>query len=266
MSSQFRLSAKWSLLGGLTAILGLAWVGAQASDRPARLSDLEFRPMGALATPGALVDDSSCIKCHQFEAAVSHPVDVMATARKPGSLPLRNGMVVCSTCHDASAQHGVTHDRVGVRWGKAATDACTQCHQNNAPGTRLSHAIAVGRAHPAREIPATTLGASPRLDSESTACMSCHDGAVASEAGWHAAARAISGGPTDHPIGVPLRASSRKSKSDFKLADPGRLDRRIKLVQGNLSCGTCHSAYSSERAQLVMNNQGSELCLNCHKQ
>jgi predicted CXXCH cytochrome family protein len=38
------------------------------------------------------------------------------------------------------------------------------------------------------------------------------------------------------------------------------------LFDGNLGCGSCHSAYSKEPHLLVMNNRGSKLCLSCHTQ
>mgnify|MGYP000943717110 CR=1 FL=1 len=91
-------------------------------------------------------------------------------------------------------------------------------------------------------------------------------GMTASDAGAHSVRRRDIDPPSDHPIGILMRASSRTQDGDFRLASPNRLDRRIRLFDGAVGCGSCHSVYSKERSHLVMSNRGSALCLNCHTQ
>jgi predicted CXXCH cytochrome family protein len=98
--------------------------------------------------------------------------------------------------------------------------------------------------------------------------MGCHDGASASDAGGgvHAKQMRQGEGGADHPIGIPMRATSRTKDGDFKIANAASLDHRIRLFSGAVGCGSCHSVYSKEPKLLVMSNRGSALCLQCHKQ
>jgi|GEM_PF-1990849 len=67
----------------------------------------------------------------------------------------------------------------------------------------------------------------------------------------------------DHPIGVRLK--------DVALVDPEiyrePLSENLKLYNGIVDCGTCHSVHNTTPFQplLAENNSGSRLCLSCHK-
>jgi predicted CXXCH cytochrome family protein len=43
------------------------------------------------------------------------------------------------------------------------------------------------------------------------------------------------------------------------------LDRRVRLFDRRVGCGSCHSPYAEGRALLVMSNVRSRLCLSCHE-
>ena len=94
---------------------------------------------------------------------------------------------------------------------------------------------------------------------ESTACLSCHDGSLASGV-IHGARQGL---PLDlragHPVGLAYRVGRGGS-----LRPPASVDHRIRLPDGRVGCGSCHSPYSGERFMLVVPNDGSRLCLACH--
>jgi hypothetical protein len=71
------------------------------------------------------------------------------------------------------------------------------------------------------------------------------------------------GEPGDHPIGVQYRAT-RSSGDEVRLVPANRLDKRVRLFDNTVGCGSCHSVYSKQSNQLVMSNLGSKLCLTCH--
>jgi predicted CXXCH cytochrome family protein len=39
---------------------------------------------------------------------------------------------------------------------------------------------------------------------------------------------------------------------------------QIRLFDGRLGCGSCHSLYSQQQKKLVMSNQNGKLCIKCH--
>ncbi len=219
---------------------------------------------GLVATSERVADPQSCSACHRFEGVHSHPVNIRALEVPGSSLPLQDGRLTCLTCHDAGVDHATGRAPVGVRGGSAAA-LCVTCHSGGDGGTKAMHAAAIGRAHLShkRETGSRAFGG---LDAESAMCVSCHDGASAKEAGSHSVRMMSSELLADHPIGVKLMATERTRGGDFRIASPGSIDRRIRLFDGNLGCGSCHSAYSKEPHLLVMNNRGSKMCLSCHTQ
>jgi predicted CXXCH cytochrome family protein len=207
-------------------------------------------------------NDARCVQCHQFDHGMSHPVNVRPTGSVPASLPLESGVVTCSTCHEATPDHATRRQRVGVRVSGASL--CIQCHQDASPHTASIHASTTGRAHLS---PQRVMGATPRargLDSETRSCVACHDGAAGSDMGSHPVRAGGMGEGADHPMGVPMIPGARSQEGDFRMARV--LNPRIRLVEGVVGCGSCHSVYSREADQLVMSNRGSRLCLSCHTQ
>jgi predicted CXXCH cytochrome family protein len=63
-----------------------------------------------------------------------------------------------------------------------------------------------------------------------------------------------------HPIG----AEQHPRGPGDNLVHPNSLDPRIRLFDGRVGCGSCHSPYAREHALLVMSNDRSALCLSCH--
>lgn len=193
---------------------------------------------------------------------MSHPVDVQPAMHRGPELPLENGKIACITCHDAAPDHPQRPGRVGVRVDGGGL--CLQCHQHDSTGTKAAHALSLRRAHLKSEKTPTGAAATFGADVESRECMSCHDGTTGRDAGSHRQVMGNNEFGAEHPIGVRMRFGEQKRDHDFGMAT--RLDRRVRLFDGMVGCGTCHSPYSRQPGQLVMSNRGSALCLSCHTQ
>jgi predicted CXXCH cytochrome family protein len=137
---------------------------------------------------------------------------------------------------------------------------CRACHEHNghAPG----HKELAGTAHLGSA--SKKAGYGGELDPLSASCIACHDGAAASSVEVETRrfySEHSSGG--SHPIGIDYGKQGRPPRGRG-LAPASRLDRRIKLFGGRVGCGTCHDFYSATAGRLVMSNDGSRLCRECH--
>lgn len=209
----------------------------------------------ALAEP-TLSGIQSCSGCHRFESILSHPVGTRPQNSVP--FPLEDGRMTCLTCHDDRTQVG--HRKTGnplLRGG--GKFICLECHQAS-PTSRLdAHGSGLTKAH---------LSAAPRselkmsgLDPESRTCVQCHDGMTASDVGGHQTMGNRGDPGREHPVGVRYPQLGR---GDVALASPARLDHRVRLFEGMVGCGSCHSVYSRMENLLVISNQKSQLCQTCH--
>lgn len=256
----------WSMLWGIAGIAGVIIAGSIGPGPKPANAETEVWTASAATQPSTnpAVTARSCIACHRFEQVLTHPTNVMASVPVPNSLPLAGGLVTCLTCHDASPEHATTRKPVGVRADTSGAGLCMDCHSGAKNSTKAIHSLHGGRAHLGTKSAFDTHAHPGTADGESVSCMACHDGSSASDAGSHAVKRRADEMLPDHPIGIPMRETSRSRDSEFRLSrNP---DKRIRLFSGNLGCGSCHSIYSREPGQLVVNNRGSKLCLSCHTQ
>jgi len=228
---------------------------------------------------------------------MSHPVGVAPTMRVPDDLPLDHGTVTCLTCHldggpEGHSRASRTHD--GMLRRASAPALCVSCHTGRQHSAKAMHAAYSGRAHLRRRgsaerrmlnaessllrTPNLALSTSIALDDESRTCLSCHDGTTATDIGLGS-----DGGPithaSGHPVGVAYRSIGGLASSSIvaptgsggtllgygQLVPVSTLDPRIRLFDGNIGCGSCHSPYSQEHGLLVMDNYRSRLCLSCHQ-
>ncbi len=245
------------------AIACLFWIGRPSHGaNPVRT--------GAPASNG-----NGCIACHRIDQGFSHPVDVVpsSTISIPDSLPLTiEGKITCTTCHDAAANHGAgtSGARRNYMLRATLTDAfgttCAVCHRATAPtrqrGVRVSHALASERAHyfksskpGSRSVVYAYTQANTGLDTDSRNCLSCHDGTIARDVGREE--------HEGHPVGIAYRNSS--PDREMQVRPVQMLDSRIMLFDGRIGCNSCHNPYSTEKSRLIMSNQGSRLCLSCHR-
>jgi predicted CXXCH cytochrome family protein len=127
------------------------------------------------------------------------------------------------------------------------------------------------------------VNASPPLGSNSTLCLSCHDGTVAvgttTPWGQVPMSSSLSGTPADlgtnlsttHPFSfiTPLQAAPDLWPS-LSATPPSTQDSTgvVTLINGNVECGSCHNPHvqniDSSGDFLVIDNSQSALCLACH--
>lgn len=246
--------AAWLLLSSLWSIGIVAASTSAESTSPATSVASE-----------AMLDQNKCESCHLFEKSQSHPIDVAPSLQTPASLPLTDGRITCLTCHDSTLASGHSQrartGRSFLRSSDEGGSLCSQCHETTR-STKLPHATNLLKAHLTLTRDSGSLAS---LDSESVTCMSCHDGATASDAGSHHSPAAMGDKfPADHPIGISLEARN-PDREEGTIKPVRSIDKRVRLFRGTVGCGSCHSVYSKQADLLVMSNQRSALCQACHE-
>jgi len=122
-------------------------------------------------------------------------------------------------------------------------------------------------------MPAAAMGKNARLDKASVECIGCHDSAVSPDD----PAQICHEAGCEHKIGADYAEAAGRDRS---LAPIDTLPAELKLVDGKMSCVTCHVPYSKENHEtlsaqrammpeipdpmLSVDNTGSGLCLLCH--
>ncbi len=213
-----------------------------------------------------------CEKCHQdlIGDSYMHPVDIRVTDIDiPADFPLSaDGMITCNTCHDVHSPYELpdgtrsAYLRRPLR-GKAFCDSCHKETSTSAPG----HRTMLGEAHFRSKY--IMIDPSQEIDPMSKNCISCHDGffatSVSIKAGiWQHSTFSPGQQMANHPIGVDYEAARLKHGRKTDLKPITMVDRRIQFFDGKVGCGSCHNPFSRRHKNLVMNNQGSKLCLTCH--
>ena len=220
-----------------------------------------------------------CSRCHSkhIENSLSHPVEMApVSAIPPADLPLSwDGYMTCSTCHDIHASHDSLLPQGSLRRNVSGSDLCSACHRattDTAGGKGTGRHVAM---MPFAHVSGTNMkfapDANPRgeqIDKISQQCLGCHDGSVGTDLTVQVSAGSWKHGSTfssqdpqgSHPIGVKYRGAAKRG--GFRPI--GMLDKKIRLIEGRVGCPSCHDPYSKERAYLVMANNGSRLCLQCH--
>lgn len=226
------------------------------------LSAVRGERAAAGASDGTTSND--CMSCHQMSSGLSHPVGVTASMHVPAGLPLEGGRLTCTTCHDDQAASGhASRTPRGESFLRLDGEAATLCSQCHVAGTLASHhGTSSIKAHLQAE-PPLARGMGSKVDEESRQCLSCHDGSAASDAGGKAAGHSF-GAASDHAIGVRYQSKGIGTPEEIRLTPLHQLDRRVRLFDSTVGCGSCHSVYSGGRDLLVMSNSGSKLCLACH--
>lgn len=205
------------------------------------------------------VSSDNCITCHrEVSGEMSHPIDVIPKKDLPDDMPLANGRLSCLTCHYAhpsSIQPG--NFRIALlRKSGRGSHFCGACHNMDTN----DHAV-FETAHPGSRSPVDRGGA---LDAYTLQCVQCHDRHLRP---WNSSRRWVEGrhsiyGPGKHPVGAAFVEIAARNPRRFN--HPALLDKQVRLFDGKIGCGTCHSAYSKEENMLVRGNRESALCLQCH--
>jgi predicted CXXCH cytochrome family protein len=213
----------------------------------------------------------SCVQCHSQSNGLNHPVGVLQS--QAVDLPLAAGKIDCLTCHNEQATSPMHAEKSGNRKDnmlrQPANGLCQSCHQSDLLAddghSRISHGIAMRKAH-YQDTDSSAKRVEGRLDSETRECLSCHDGSAAN----HSGVRDAGLGPdrsvateSMHPIGVRYSTMARPNQTPQFRAVSG-LPNTVRLFDGKLGCGSCHSIYSEEKQMMAVDMKRSKLCLSCH--
>jgi predicted CXXCH cytochrome family protein len=114
---------------------------------------------------------------------------------------------------------------------KNTREMCDVCHD-----CTQGMSCVIGVAH---------LGDSNSIESVSNMCLSCHDGIE---------------GPFVNPEDKMINTDYKSNKSFWHIRDS-----KIVLVNGKVTCVSCHNPYKNEDKRLVISNEGSRLCVTCHR-
>lgn len=104
----------------------------------------------------------------------------------------------------------------------------------------------------------------------SAACLSCHDGSVATGVfNRGGGAVGFQTASMNHPVGIDYRlAMSRRSdlRDEHSTASASRVAPGELLVNGRVECSSCHDYHHNGGygSNLRISNNGSSLCLTCH--
>ena len=202
----------------------------------------------------------------------NHPVRVVPTTAVsiPTGWPLDDrGAITCLTCHvEIPAGMGGSDPRLRRVESQEALPGrfCATCHHQSAPrNDRSVHRLALGVAHVGSGS-ANLITGGP-LDSHSLQCLSCHDGASATDSANMTPGTPqrgyLDGEHHNHPVGVRYQRPSR-AKDASPLHPASLLPRQVNLPDGKVSCISCHNLYAGSRYLLTVPIQGSRLCLTCH--
>ena len=196
-----------------------------------------------------------CARCHENAIRVSHPSGFPAMRMIPAEYPVDwKGDITCSTCHTV---HGTEAGL--MRGGKKGRELCLSCHDQGFFVRMADEGTSIRqKGHLARTADLQV----GLIDAYSINCMSCHNNNGLGPAGtkYEGVVLAHSETTMKHPIGfLYVNTAGRDRYHDI-----GRLDARLVLPDGRLSCVTCHLAYSDSHGELAVANTGSALCYQCH--
>lgn len=200
----------------------------------------------------------ACNACHSKERQQrSHPVDIYPVLSIPADMPLVDGRFVCITCHytHPGKETNFPEDNHLLRRLSKGIYFCMTCHEID----KDKH-IVVENIHPGTY---RVKDHSTRIDSMSLTCIECHDSYINSPVGF------LGAGSWSHfqknfrhPIGIEYDRVSVRNSRNFNPSN--MLSKEVRLYDGKIGCGTCHTIYSKERNMLVMDNLRSKLCFQCH--
>ncbi len=202
----------------------------------------------------------------------NHPVGVVPSAgvRVPTDWPLDSmGAITCFTCHTEipAEPTGANPKLRGVNTAaEPGTAFCGTCHEFDQRDAKSIHWLALGTAHVQSDRGATRVN-TETLGAQTRRCLSCHDGAMASESGNATPWNHFRGGMGDegrnHPVGIRYERSNRLRRAS-PLRPASLLPEEVRLPDGKVSCVSCHNLYAGSPYLLAVPTRGSQLCLTCH--
>ena len=202
----------------------------------------------------------------------NHPVAVIPSdaVTVPSGWPLNaRGAITCLTCHSGIPSEANILNPMLRGYESTAppnTAFCAKCHGFDQRDARSIHWVSVGVAHIRPERAGRREGGG-HLDSQTRQCLSCHDGAMASESDNTISSSRMLGSTEysgrNHPVGIPYAGVSRPRHLS-PLRPSSMLPPEVRLSGGKVSCTSCHDLYAGSPNLLTVPIRGSRLCLVCH--
>ena len=201
---------------------------------------------------------SACETCHEdVRETQSHPTDIYPTLSIPADMLLiRDGLFTCVTCHyvHPKKKGEFVKKHMFLRRQVRGPIFCSICHELDEKGH-----IVLGNVHPGKY---TVTDRTASLDRMSLDCIECHDRHFKEPLDFLGSGSWEHSSMNSHPIGVSYSEASMRRMDDYH--DISMIPKEVRLFDGKIGCGTCHSIYSKRKGMLVMDNTGSRLCLECH--
>ena len=213
--------------------------------------------------------------CHNYDPILNHAVDIVPHGQIPAEMPLdSNQRMTCLTCHDSSkvSKKNQTNSTRLLQIPQDSTNRfCGQCHTviggsfrviSHWQFSNLAHLETINPNAAGSEKPVRSSG---RLDIETKNCLSCHDNirvTIPSLNETESQKRARWGTMTDHPVGIDYRNFALQKSNMFFY--PRRNPDRVRLFDGKVGCGSCHTLYAKNKAQTNETLDRGRICLQCH--
>lgn len=197
-------------------------------------------------------------------------------------LTLFTGLLVLLSAATATGQVANSKHDFSALGGLAGMGACAYCHSvHNAVG-------GIGRpAHLGSDLPniedfytVTKIDGTTHLEqinnSDAPLCLTCHDGATFDATDMDIAVKALilhtANDITvdlrdDHPVGFDFTPYIDDLNDGIRLPDHPRVHVVFGPDRNQMWCSSCHNAHGGEPGTplLVMSNNGSDLCFQCHE-
>jgi predicted CXXCH cytochrome family protein len=210
--------------------------------------------------------------CHNFDPIMTHPLGVTVNNSEAIDLPLDSfSRVTCISCHSDPQSQQSNEDQERMLHVRNGDELCSSCHvkmqgmKKNQSHWQFSNRAHLGQIKPGEKqdtSPAVPFGS---LDPESIKCLGCHEDVTATIPGYNeTAAQKIArrSQMKDHPIGMEYSRVQAQSIGRFRSSH--MKNERIRLFDGKVGCGSCHSLYSNYNNHLVDEDAQKSLCFQCH--
>lgn len=239
------------------------------------LSRSNEKTQGQLPNTWELKQDinKSCTlsKCHNFDPMLSHPVGIKPKGPIPKDMPLDNhSNITCLTCHKEPGHSDLGDGIKHLLRRSLGEQLCQSCHMNVRDSlakqyhwrfSTRAHLITVDKQSFS---PYDISQSSGNIDQESRSCLGCHDDINVTipmrnetpREKWTRWKKMAS-----HPIGMDYEYTALNKPRYNILSFQGS---GIRLFNGKLGCGSCHSLYAETQYHLVADYQDSTLCRKCH--
>lgn len=243
---------------GLTGIAGE--LSAAQGHHPRNVACVDCHLAGPDAAPGNAQQlfasqEALCGRCHEHALTVSHPTGFNPRRELPAEYPLDwKGDITCSSCHDLRSRSDAM-----IRGTRRGRDLCFACHKQRFFSAMADEGASIESTG---HLDARTRSADLDLDRYSLQCLGCHSDKSDARSVSLDPRGLVRHGPRslNHPIGV--RYTEAAQFGGYRPAS--QLKHNVLLPQGKVGCVSCHAGYSRDHGNLVVNNQRSALCFDCH--